>query len=83
MSRGCKFDQSFCGFPSLSSSLSLLCIYRENCKYGHDALLPEIRKMSRLCFPLRKSLKIDKVTLESKAYGLISFHFSDFLTDSK
>ena len=37
----------------------MLC--RENCKYGYDALLPETRKTSRLHFPLRKSLKIDKV----------------------
>ncbi|KAL9960225.1 hypothetical protein ACROYT_G033653 [Oculina patagonica] len=36
----------------------------ENCKYGHDALLPETRKTSRLQFPLRKSLKIDKLKVE-------------------
>ena len=70
-------------FPSFSSSSALSSIYRENCKYGHDALLLETRKMSRLCFPLRKSLKIDKVTLESNTDGFISFQFSDFLTDSK
>lgn len=36
----------------------------ENCKYGYDALLPETRKTSRLHFPLRKSLKIDKLRIE-------------------
>ena len=70
-------------FLSFSSSSALPSVYRENCKYGHDALLPETRKMSRLCFPLRKSLKIDKVTLESNTDEFISFQFSDFLTDSK
>ena len=60
-------------FLSFSSSSTLSSIYRENCKYGHDALLPETRKMSRLCFPLRKSLKIDKVTLESNTDGFIAF----------
>ena len=34
---------------------------RESCTYGYTALLPETRKNSRLHFPLRKSLKIDKV----------------------
>lgn len=36
----------------------------ENCKYGYEALLPETRKTSRLHFPLRKSLKIDKLKIE-------------------
>ena len=68
--------QETCFFPASSLSLlSLSSVYRENCKYGHAALLPETRKMSRLCFPLRKSLKIDKVTPESNVYrhGLFSF----------
>lgn len=45
----------------------VIAVDKENtdkCKYGHDALLPETRTTSRLRFPLRKSLKIDKLKFE-------------------
>ncbi|XP_073229204.1 uncharacterized protein [Porites lutea] len=51
----------------------------ENCKYGHGALLPETRKTSSLRFPLRKSLKIDKLKVHTMDLIGILEHLFDKL----
>ena len=55
---------------SLLCFVMFVCSCRENCKYGHGALLPETRKTSSLRFPLRKSLKIDKVSCAKRQHYL-------------
>ena len=51
-SGGRKFTESGLPDPSM-------------CTCGYDALKPEVRKSSKLIFPLRPTLKVDKVSNDS------------------
>ena len=55
-----QFAESLC-WPLEMPPLHSIAVCREKCTYGFDAFLPDVRRESTLRFPLRKSLKIDKV----------------------
>ncbi|XP_068758351.1 uncharacterized protein [Montipora capricornis] len=54
----------------------------ESCAYGYTAFLPEKRKNSRLRFPLRKSLKIDKLKFDTlDLIGIFEHVFDNLKVD--